>query len=384
MKVIHVISSISDVFGGPSRSSQGLVAALQGCGVEAWLVVFNRNDKPWIDGVVHFKCIESGSFEQRKKSFGRVVDEIEPDVIHVHGLWLFVNHIACVVARKKGIPYIIAPRGMLEPWSLEQKKWKKKTAMFLYQRYDLKKAAALHATAQAEAEQFKRLEITHKIIVSPNGLTLPKQIPRRTCKADAKKNILFLSRIHPKKGLLVLIEAVARLKQLSLFHGWHIEYAGPDYEGHLEEVKDRIKALNLQDEFSYLGILDDQSKWDAYSCANLFVLSTYSENFGIVIPEALYARIPVITTKGTPWEELETERCGKWIDIGVEPLAKALQEVMSLTDEKRQMMGENGRRLVDAKYTWPAIAEQMISAYKGILHDSERPTCVGRDMHADN
>ena len=367
MKVLHVIPSISESTGGPARSSQGLVAALEGSGIEAWLVVFNQRDTPWIDGVQRFKRVEQNGYQRRKKEFEQIVDEITPCIIHIHCIWDVASHIASTTARQKDIPYIIAPRGMLEPWGLNQKKWKKRLAMCLYQKSDLKKAVSLHATAQSEADQFRRLGFTQNIIVSPNGITLPNQIPIRAYRKDGKRVVLFLSRIHPKKGLLLLIEAIARLKKMSSFHGWHVEYAGPDYEGHLSEMQDHIASLGLQNDFTYLGNLDDERKWDVYSRADLFVLPTYSENFGIVVPEALHAGVPVITTQGTPWEELETEHCGWWVDIGVEHVAAALHQGMALSDEEREQMGRNGRTLVEQKYTWEGAAKKMRIAYEEIM-----------------
>jgi len=366
MKALHIIGSINKESGGPARSSQGLVAALEQCGVEAWLVVFNKNDKPWVNGVVHFKAFERSNYWGRKKELWQFVDQMKPAVIHVHGIWGSVSHLACVVARQKKIPYLLAPRGMLEPWSLTQKKWKKKLALWLYQRRDLQKAIALHATAESEADQFRKLGFTQKIVVSPNGINVPKQLSPHSCRADEKKVILFVSRIHPKKGLIMLIAAISQLKKKNLFDGWHIEYAGPDENDHHKEVKKSIAFFNLQNDFTYLGDLDDESKWDAYTRATLFVLPTYSENFGIVIAEALYAGIPVITTKGTPWGELETERCGKWVEIGVEALTEALRVMISLSDEERQQKGIRGRNLVSKKYTWDSIGLKMLDTYKAL------------------
>ena len=367
MKVLHVIPSISESTGGPARSSQGLVAALERSRIETWLVVFNKRDTPWIDGIQRFKRVEQNGYQRRKKEFEQIVDEINPCVIYIHCIWDTASHIASVTARKKKIPYMIAPRGMLESWSLNQKKWKKKLAMFFYQRSDLRQAACLHATAQSEAEQFKRLGFMQKTIILPNGLTRPKTTPLRFFHPEGKKIILFLSRIHPKKGLLMLVEAVAELKKTSLFNGWHVEYAGPDCGHHHEEVQNCIEFHKLYNEFTYLGSLDDTRKWEAYSRADLFVLPTYSENFGIVIVEALYAGCPVITTQGTPWQELETHQCGKWIDMGVQPLVEALREMMALTDEERFQMGQNGRTLVEQKYTWEGAAKKMRIAYEEII-----------------
>lgn len=374
MKILHIISSIKKESGGPARSSQGLVAALEKSGVETWLVVFNKNDQPWMDGVVHFKAFERNNYWGLKREFGQFVDKIKPDIIHIHGLWVSAVHLACVIARQKKIPYIIAPRGMLEPWAINYKKWKKIIALFLYQREDLKKAGVLHATSEKEKSQIQLLGFSQKIVVSPNIIMFPESTPSCIIREDGKKIILFLSRIHPVKGLLILVEAAFHLKKMGLLSEWHVEYAGPDYELHLKEVQGRIASLGLENDFSYLGNLDDEHKWGAYSRADLFVLPTYSENFGVVILEALYAGIPVITTKGTPWEELEIEQCGKWIDIGVEPLVVALQELMSLSDCEREIMGENGRKLVERQYTWEGVAEKMCKAYDGILGNSlEKP-----------
>jgi glycosyltransferase involved in cell wall biosynthesis len=191
---------------------------------------------------------------------------------------------------------------------------------------------------------------------------------------------------------------------------WHVEYAGPDYDGHLAQVQNKIRELGVEDNFTYLGNLGDNEKWTAYRRADVFVLPTYSENFGIVVAEALYAEIPVITTKGTPWSELRgvsesggqpaslasfsvpgraagrgqtttsdpaaTGRCGWWIDIGVESLSKTVQEAVNLTDSDRYQMGLNGRVLIEKKYTWPAAAMQMKSAYEWLLHGGEKPDCV--------
>ena len=172
MKVLHVIGSISLKTGGPSRSVQGLVAGLNTVGVEAWLMTLNHGDEPWVDGVMRFE--NGGVFEE-------VVQRIGPDVVHLHGIWSMALHQCAVTCRRFGIKYVIAPRGMLEPWSLKQKWLKKRIARWLYQDRDLKCAAALHATAESEAEQFRKLGFKNPIIVSPNGVNVPKNFePRNT------------------------------------------------------------------------------------------------------------------------------------------------------------------------------------------------------------
>ena len=365
MKVVHVIPTIERTGGGPCRSSQALVAALEAAGCEAWLLITNVGEKPWVDGVTHFAVREPG--EGLAAFFRRQFETLQPDLVHIHGIWNMPFHIAAKIARQMKIPYVIAPRGTLEPWSLAQKMWKKRLAMFLYQRKDLREASALHATAASEGEEFRRLGFTQPVITSPNGVIVPKDMPPRTLHADGKHRAIFVSRMHPKKNVLGLVEAWAKIRP----EGWVCELVytkrGETETAYEAQVKERVAALGLEDQFIFTGPLMDNAKWTAYRRADLFVLPTFSENFGIAIPEALHAELPVITTKGTPWGELETERCGWWIDIGVEPLAAALREAMALSDDDRAAMGARGRSLVAAKYQWPAIGRQMLAAYESIL-----------------
>ena len=371
MRVLHVIGSIFRMGGGPSRSVQGLVAGLNAAGVETWLMTLIHGVEPWVDGVTRFE--NGGEFEE-------VVQRVEPDVVHLHGIWSVALHRCAVACRRLGIKYVIAPRGMLEPWSLKQKRLKKRIARWLYQDRDLKSAAALHATAESEAEQFRKLGFKNPIIVSPNGVNVPKCVLAAK-NAKGAKRVLFVSRMHPKKGVLELVEAFKKVVRggEEEWRSWKVELVYT-VSGELEreyeaKVKARVKELVLEDQFIFTGALNDEEKWQAYGRADLFVLPTYSENFGIVVAEALWAGVPVITTKGTPWKELEDRRCGKWIDLPVEgsnpsdwpALVSALEGVMLMTDDERRGMGARGRRLVEEMYTWDAVVKAMVKGYEAIL-----------------
>jgi len=336
-----------------------------------------------------------------KKFFGRVMDEILPDIVHDHGIWMANNHQVVRAAHKREIPVVVCPRGMLEPWPLTQGKWKKKAAWWLYQRWDLKLASMLHATAESEADQYRRLGLRQPIAVIPNGVTFPKALPERVLHGDGRHRALFLSRIHPKKGLLELVEAWSILKPSD----WILEIVGTDANDYQCVVERAVQDKGLEDTVVFTGSLDDEKKWDAYSRADLFVLPTYSENFGIVIAEALHAGVPVITSKAAPWKELEGHseheesvgenvsgiaskrtgpiseftangRCGWWTDVGLDPLVPALREALTLSDEEREQMGVNGRRLVAREYTWSSLAKNMKNAYTWLLHGGSVPDCV--------
>lgn len=358
-----MITEIRCVAGGPSRSVQGLAAGLNSLNVEAWLLTLRHGDNPWVEGVTYFLNGES---------FDDVAFRVKPDIVHLHGIWNLELHRCAVICRRWGIPYVIAPRGMLEPWSLKQKWLKKRIARWLYQDRDLRYAAALHATAESEAEQLRKLGFTNPIIVSPNGVNVPKNFDRVE---HVGRRVLFVSRMHPKKGVMELVEAWHRLKLTthnSQLTNWLCELVytvGGGFEKEYEtKVKARVNELGLQDQFVFTGALNDDEKWAAYARADLFVLPTYSENFGIVVAEALWAGVPVVTTKGTPWSELDEKHCGWWIDIGVEPLVDALKEAMSLDDAERRAMGVRGRKLVEEKYTWDAVVKAMVKGYEEVLN----------------
>ena len=366
MRVLHVLEGLSRSAGGPSRSVQGLVAELNLFDMEAWLMLLSCGDEPWVEGVLHF--VNGEPFES-------VVTRINPDIVHLYGIWSLALHRCAVICRRRKIPYVIAPRGMLEPWSLLQKWLKKRIARFLYQDRDLKCAAALHATAESEAEQFRKLGFKNPVIVSPNGVNVPKNFSRVEHVERVERRVLFVSRMHPKKGVLELVEAWAKCKTA----GWKCELvytvSGEFERAYEAKVKARVKELGLEDRFVFTGALNDDEKWKAYARADLFVLPTYSENFGIVVAEALWAGVPVITTKGTPWSELESEKCGRWIDLPAEgsspsawpALVMALKEMMLMSDDERRQMGERGRKLVEEKYTWEAVVKAMVKGYGEVV-----------------
>ncbi len=349
MKILHVTTGISPMSGGPTRSVKGICRALDDAGADVTLLVQNGRHE----------------FEDRgnvRVVYGRHVDVSAFDLVHVQGLWAPSLHRVMSECRRHRVPYVVSPRGMLDPWALGVKKWKKRLAMALYQKRDLKGAVAFHVTAALEEKSVRAQGLAQPCFVVPNGVTLPQTMPARATD-DVTKTAIFLSRLHPGKGLLTLAEAWAKVWP----SGWTMKVVGPDCNGHKADVVSRLDALGIRGQWQFVDMLNDDEKWNAYRAADLLVHPSVSENFGITIVEGLAAGIPVITTKGTPWGELETERCGWWIDIGVEPLAAALREAMALSDGEREAMGARGRALVEAKYQWPAIGRQMLAAYRSVL-----------------
>lgn len=365
MRILIICSSIARDVGGPARSIQGLVAALEGCGVETYLMSLKPLDEPWVSGVKHYRTAGTFSWRGVRRAVENAIDEIRPDLIHVQTIWMLNLHMAVVAARRKKIPYILSMRGAISEWALSQSRWRKKLALLTYQGYDLHHAAALHATSSIEAGRIRAIGHGDRpIVICPNGVNLPESLPPWTNGKGGVKKMLFFSRIHKVKGLLDLVRAWATVGP----QGWILEIVGNDETNYWPVVASEIARLGVAGQIVRSDFVPDEKKWEKYRSADCFVLPSYSENFGIVVAEALYAGLPVITTTGTPWKDLnEYPKSGWWIEPGAEALVKTFKDVMSLSAVDLKNMGEDGHRLVLLKYSWPSIAKAMKKAYEGIL-----------------
>lgn len=346
MKILHTVNSLHPDTGGPARSVPGLAAAAARHGAEVHL---------WAGDIPDFIEEPEGVTFHR----GELPEISKLELVHDHGVWLPVNHRVATWAARKGLPRMVSPRGMLEPWAINHNKWKKKLAWWLYQKRDLQSAVALHATAEAEAAQFRALGFHQPTPIVANGIDLPER-PRQQLD---QKTVLFLSRVHPKKGLPMWVDVWKKLRP----KGWQMRVVGPDEGGHTEEIKSLVEAADLSDQWHFEGPLEGEEKLDALSSADLFALPTYSENFGIVVAEALALGTPVITTTGTPWEGLKKHRCGWWVEPEVEALTKAFSE--ALTSNELTEMGQRGSTWVREEFAWDAIGKKIVTAYEELLHE---------------
>lgn len=295
-------------------------------------------------------------------------------IIHSNGIWHPVNHWATRLARHSNIPLVIQPRGMLEPWALKWHAKRKQVALRLYQLRDLNSATLFIATSKQEAENIRNFGLSQPIAVVSNGIDLQAckwNVLDKSSRTGRNYKALFLSRVHPKKGLENLIRAWALIKP----DNWILQIAGPDEDGHLAQILLLAKNLGISYCIEYLGELNDHKKWAVFYDADLFILPTYSENFGVVVAEALSCGVPVITTTGTPWADLKTYGCGWWVEIGVEPLVVAIKAATALTNQERYEMGVKGYEYVK-RYNWESIASEMMSVYKWMLKIGPKPDCI--------
>ncbi len=391
LQVCQVVASINENTGGPAYSVTNLAQALarenisshiftldyQWCGKQ----IIPENVKLHGERATILAKYLRG-FQPSASRYLSKLASSELDIIHNHGLWMFPNLYARQAALQNKIPLVISPRGMLETWSLKNSWYKKWLVWFLYEQKNLHSAAFFHATSADELQSIRKLGFKQPIAFIPNGINIPSlnQQPTKKVLIDLfpeltdKKWLLFLSRIHPKKGLENLLYVWDKISKK--FLDWHLIIAGPDLIGYQAKIEKLTAELDLQTQVTFTGMLSGETKASALGNADLLVLPTHSENFGIVIAESLAHAVPVITTKAAPWQDLIEYDCGWWIDNDRNSLKETLIEAMNLSDRERKKMGRNGKTMVEKKYSWDSIAQEMSKVYYWILGGGNAPNCI--------
>ena len=318
-RVVHTVSGLKNSSGGVARSIPSLCEALaaKGCGTTLVSQMPHRTSRGELRlpaaEAVDTRLIQGYDWARLRLSFtphllGYLEDICRTStssVLHDHGMWLHMNHTAAVVARRLGLKRVVSPRGTLEAWPMRYRRWKKALAWRMYQHRDLRWADAFSVTSASEAAAIRKLGMRQPIAVIPNGVLVPEVGGREATRSRAR-TVLFMSRIHPKKGLIDLVEAWANLGKTE----WRLVIAGPDEDGYRRVVEEAVARSGAGATVRFAGHVEGAAKDELLRSAHVFVLPSYSENFGIVVGEALAHAVPVITTTATPWECLESERCG--------------------------------------------------------------------------
>ena len=376
VRAVHTVANLADASGGPSRSVTRLCDGLVREGVDAEIVtslVDGPEINPHESVLVHPAPPPSWpALLGRPTAFGAAVEARARagTVIHDHGLWLPSNVASAHAARRTGVPFVVSLKGMASRWAMGHRRWKKMAAWQTYQRRALSRAAVLQVTSDEEVDDARRLGVDVPIAMIPHGVEAPPEAV--DTEHAGPRRALFLSRVHPKKGLPMLIEAWARVAP----PGWELVIAGPDEGGHQAEIERQAREAGLDGIVRCIGAVADVEKWDLYRSADLFVLPTHSENFGIVVAEALAAGLPVLTTRGAPWEVIATERCGWWTDISTDAIASALDEATGLDPEALRAAGARGREYVLRELSWDRTAREMADVYRWVLGHGPAPASV--------
>ncbi|MBX9865721.1 MAG: glycosyltransferase [Burkholderiales bacterium] len=286
----------------------------------------------------------------------------EIKLLHNHGLWMMPNVYPGWVARKYNIPLITSPHGTFAKAAWESGSKIKRLFWPLLQRPALMPTVCFHATAESEYLDIRRMGYTQPVAIIPNGIDIPKGFSKQS---SSLKTVLFLGRIHPIKGLDMLLEAWHQLE--SDFPDWQLKIIGPDNVGHLADLQALQRKFNLQ-RVIFGGAVYEQQKWQEYHNADVFVLPSYSENFAMSVAEALACGVPAVVSKGAPWEELETHNAGLWVEIDNLSLGIGLRELMQKPAVELTQMGQNGKQLMCDKYSWQKVANMMAELYSWVLN----------------
>ncbi len=291
-------------------------------------------------------------------------------LIHNHGLWMMPNVYPGKIARKYNLPLVTSPRGTFATAAWNSGSIVKKIFWPLLQKPALEPTICFHATAESEYLDIRKMGYRQPVAVIPNGIELPFGF---TKKPQSLRTLLYLGRVHPIKGLDMLLFAWQKLQKS--FPEWQLKIVGPDYNGHLAKLQNQASELNLT-RISFNGPLYQDAKWQEYHNADLFVLPSHSENFAMSVAEALASRVPVVVTKGAPWQCIEELNIGCWTDISTDAIYQGLAKLMALSGSELASMGQRGRDLMEQDFSWPEIAKKMFDLYQWVLTGGTTPEFV--------
>lgn len=381
MKILHVAASLSAEWGGPTQVIKALTESLarKGVNVSVFAPIGEKVGKEILypEGV-RIEVFKAGLFSRMWTGYSPSIAEAlaveapKYDIIHIHEIWHYPHFAAYRAARRTGKPFVVTIHGELEPWCLDYKAPKKRIYATLIQRRALNEAAAIHALTKEEVKDIRAFGVDAPIVVIPNGidpakfqaLPLPEEMDKLYPELVGKKVVLFMGRIHPKKGLDILAKAFGQIARSR--KDLHLLIVGPDNGGYRNQVERLLESDSVIEKTTFTGMLTEREKLAALSRADICAIPSYSEGMSIVALEALACGLPEIITRQCHFPEVAEAEAGIVIETNAYQLANALNKL--LEDPKLcKEMGENGRRLIIEKFTWDKIADQMIQFYEDVL-----------------
>ncbi len=394
MKVLHIIPSIAAVRGGPSKAVIEMVKSLQNANCEVTIATTNDNGETLLDvpltelqeyqGVpVKFFARFSPKISAIREfafsaSFTRWlwqnIDQY--DLLHVHAIFSYTSTATMAIARLKNVPYIVRPLGQLCQWSLQQSQRKKQLYLRVIEQANLNHAKAIHFTTKAECDEAQELGLKAPGVIIPHGLTIAPKIASASLQLrqwlhlpEDEPVILFMSRIHPKKGLEILIQALAQL--LDQQFTFVIAGSGdPNYE---KEIHACLQQSEMGDRTRMLGFIEGEKKDLLLQGSDLFALTSYSENFGVAVLEALASGLPCVVTPGVALSTVVKQQdLGIISEMDEAAIATAIRTCL-LKPEVTKEKGDRARQFIFENYTWDKIAANLVEIYDAIIQNQPLP-----------
>ena len=381
--VVHVIPSITEEASGPSYSVWRLSESLSAKSVPVILLALDSKHvgkstaffKPFKMSLgprflVHDRGL--GMSHRIRLWLVKEANNKNIKLLHNHGMWQFNSLYPGWVARKFKIPYLVSPRGSFSDYAMSHGSRFKKLFWYALQKPSFSDVSVFHATSMSEYKSIRKLGFKQPVAVIPNGIDIPESSNKSMSK---EKIVLFLGRLHPIKGLDLLLPAWKVIQ--SQFPEWQLHIVGVDDESYFNRVGYRRKMENLSESLrlkgvKFVGPLYGKSKWKAYAEASIFVLPSYSENFGMSVAEALASGTPVVTTTGTPWKDLETRHAGKCVNSTIDGITNGLTSLMELNRDELSVLGGHGKEWMIEEFSWDTIAGQMTDVYNWTV-DRNKP-----------
>lgn len=364
MKIIHYIPSIDRIAGGTSTYMQVLAKGLGEFADVHIITHASENPLPIENCIIHNVSVYNPINSRFKNEVSKLFDVIKPDLVHVNCCWMPACAFIQQMAQKRNIKVVLTPHGMLEPWIIKRHYWTRKLpALLLYQKAAIQNADCIQSTAESERDNLMKLGYNTNIKIVRLGIDADGIELKKSWKKT--RQILFLSRVHVKKGINFLIEAASVLREE--LKGYKILVAGEGDADYVAAMKKMIEERGVQDIVQLTGGVYGDEKWRLFQSSDFFVLPTHSENFGLAIAESLASGTPVITTVGTPWIDLNDTDSGACIEIGTQPLVDILRKFLALSDTELEAMGRNGRKLIEEKYSSRVMAKEMMKVYGSLF-----------------
>ncbi|WP_287395083.1 glycosyltransferase [Mesorhizobium sp.] len=391
MKVGVLTASISRRAGGLFWSVRSLATGTRGAGCEVDVFAvedpFSQEDAAqWRDVPLAIHAARGPQAFGFAPGLGVSLDSAGLDVVHTHGLWMYPSVAASQWATRWKKPLVISPRGMLDPWAVRNSSWKKRLAGWLFENRHLRQAACLHALNEAEYEAMRAYGLVNPVAVIPNGVDLANTgerlaAPKWAADLEDERVMLFLGRLHPKKGIAGLLHAWARVQKDSSpsVERWRLVIAGWDQSGHEAELRQLAGKLKLDENVRFVGPQFDAEKAASLTRADAFVLPSFSEGLPMAVLEAWASSLPVLMTQQCNLPEGFAAGAAFEIAPDADSMVDALAAFFDLPQEDRLAMGERGRRLVEERFDWESIAVEMASVYAWILGRAPKPACVRMD-----